>query len=276
MRHDLAASLHAAGVRRDVTLPPMRTPAGFAPELERAFRRVLLDGYALRAAVLLDARRVRVGMIHDDAAFMVPFEALRGAFARSLASLRNILRRIMGVWAVRHAATWTSQIEAVAGKEVAAAVPHGGAQSEIELALQKNMALIRGVTDEVAKRAEVAITDLITSRADEAKIAKAFDAAFGWGAARSRLIARDQTGKFWTTLNRIRMQQAGVTEYEWWTKEDERVRGNPDGLYPKSRPSHWDRHGQIFKWDSPPSDGHPGEPILCRCIARPIIRASKR
>jgi SPP1 gp7 family putative phage head morphogenesis protein len=137
------------------------------------------------------------------------------------------------------------------------------------------MALIRGVTDEIVKRAEATLTDMIVKRASEAEIADAFDKAFGWGAARSRLIARDQSSKFWGTLNRIRQEQAGVTEYEWWTCQDERVRGNPEGLYPKARPSHWDRHARIFRWDRPPSDGHPGEPIMCRCVARPILRVRR-
>ena len=27
----------------------------------------------------------------------------------------------------------------------------------------------------------------------------------------------------------------------------------------------------IQKWDSPPAVGHPGEDILCRCVAIPVI-----
>lgn len=274
MRHDLAASLRAAGVHRDVTLAPMQTPPAIDRELERAYQRVLREGYAYRAAILMDARRVRAGFIGDDSAFAHPFEALRGAFIRSLGVLRDVVARLLGLWSLRHTATWTTTIEQAAGAKVA--VPLGETEKAVQLAVQRNLSLIRGVTDEVVRRAEVALTDLIVARASEREIADAFDKAFGWGAARSRLIARDQSSKFWTTLNRIRQEQAGVTEYEWWTREDERVRGNPDGLYPRARPSHWDRHGKIFRWDRPPSDGHPGEPILCRCVARPIIRASKR
>ena len=49
---------------------------------------------------------------------------------------------------------------------------------------------------------------------------------------------------------------------------DERVRGNPNGKYPNAKYNHWEREGQIFSVDEPPEDGHPGEPIRCRCYRR--------
>jgi SPP1 gp7 family putative phage head morphogenesis protein len=94
---------------------------------------------------------------------------------------------------------------------------------------------------------------------------------FGFARSRAKLIARDQTSKFNGSLNRIRQQQAGITEYRWSTSHDERVRGNPDGKYPNARPSHWAREDKVFAWDKPPSDGHPGEPINCRCVALAVL-----
>ena len=50
--------------------------------------------------------------------------------------------------------------------------------------------------------------------------------------------------------------------------------GNPGGLYPEGNAvhgNHWEREGQEFRWDQPPEDGHPGQPIECRCSAEPII-----
>ena len=37
----------------------------------------------------------------------------------------------------------------------------------------------------------------------------------------------------------------------WVTRLDERVRGNPDGIYPKSQFDHWSAHGQIVPVDQP-------------------------
>lgn len=91
------------------------------------------------------------------------------------------------------------------------------------------------------------------------------------GVAQSRadLIARDQVGKIVSQTNELQQKNLGVTEYEWSTSLDERVRGNPDGKYPNADPSHWAREGKTFSWDDPPEDGHPGTPINCRCVAIP-------
>lgn len=49
------------------------------------------------------------------------------------------------------------------------------------------------------------------------------------------------------------------THYIWRSVRDDRSRGE-----------HAKRHGQIFSWDNPPEDGHPGEAPNCRCWAEPI------
>lgn len=87
----------------------------------------------------------------------------------------------------------------------------------------------------------------------------------------ARRIARDQIGKFNGQLTQLRQQELGVKDYTWRTVGDERVRGNPSGLYPTASPSHFARDGEKFKWSKPPSDGHPGWPIQCRCWAEPIL-----
>lgn len=39
----------------------------------------------------------------------------------------------------------------------------------------------------------------------------------------------------------------------------------------RERAHHVDREGKQFDWDNPPDDGHPGEPILCRCYAEAVF-----
>jgi SPP1 gp7 family putative phage head morphogenesis protein len=89
-----------------------------------------------------------------------------------------------------------------------------------------------------------------------------------WQAER---IARDQIGKLNADLTEYRQEEIGVKKYTWRTSLDERVRGNPLGRFPKAIPSHWDREGKIFSWNTPPEDGHPGQAILCRCYAEPMF-----
>jgi SPP1 gp7 family putative phage head morphogenesis protein len=84
---------------------------------------------------------------------------------------------------------------------------------------------------------------------------------------RADLIAVDQVGKLNGQLTENRQQDIGVDSYFWRNVGDERVRGNPAGLYSSAKYDHWDREGEEFKWSNPPQDGHPGQPIRCRCSA---------
>lgn len=95
---------------------------------------------------------------------------------------------------------------------------------------------------------------------------------------RAKLIARDQSGKFVSSLNEIRQKDAGIEGYIWRTSKDNRVVGNPSGLYPKGNRAHmdhWNREGKFFTWDNPPPDGHPGQAINCRCFAEPVVNRDK-
>ncbi len=73
-------------------------------------------------------------------------------------------------------------------------------------------------------------------------------------------IARDQVGKANGELTKLRQQSLGLTRYRWRTVGDDAVRD-----------SHAEREGEVFSWDEPPEDGHPGEPINCRCTAEPVF-----
>lgn len=101
--------------------------------------------------------------------------------------------------------------------------------------------------------------------------------------SRADLIARDQTLKLNSQLASTRAQASGITRARWCISNDERVRGNPAGLYPnpsktgKARPDHFHLDGQEYEVGvglvvSP--DGRvcePGEDYQCRCTAEFIL-----
>ncbi|MDO4246223.1 MAG: minor capsid protein [Deinococcus sp.] len=82
------------------------------------------------------------------------------------------------------------------------------------------------------------------------------------GVSRSRasLIARNEVGNAAAYATKKSQEQAGCTEYIWKSASDRRV-----------RPEHAKRNGKRFRWDDPPPDGHPGEPVNCRCVAIAVI-----
>ena len=81
---------------------------------------------------------------------------------------------------------------------------------------------------------------------------------------RAALIACDQVGKLNSQLAQYEQFNQGVDSYIWTTMKDNRV-----------RPQHAAREGKRYYWNDPPSDGHPGWPIRCRCIATPVYDTDK-
>lgn len=79
----------------------------------------------------------------------------------------------------------------------------------------------------------------------------------GWPSER---LARDQVSKYNGALAEAQQKAVGVESYQWRAVGDART-----------RPEHAALDMTVQRWDSPPSIGHPGEPILCRCSACAII-----
>jgi len=122
-------------------------------------------------------------------------------------------------------------------------------------------------------------------------LAKSYEEGLGIKEARERLrtefadiktnqlntIARTETISLQNEGQYTAKQENNVEYHQWWTGQDERVRGNPAGLYPNSDANHWELHGQIVKVGDKFSNGllYPGdrsggqstieEWINCRC-----------
>jgi len=86
------------------------------------------------------------------------------------------------------------------------------------------------------------------------------DPDVGGIANRAKLIARDQIAKLNSQVTQERQKNLGISKYIWRTSLDERVRD-----------SHRELEGTVHSWDDPPSVGHPGEDIQCRCTAEPVL-----
>lgn len=123
-----------------------------------------------------------------------------------------------------------------------------------------NAELIKGIDKaQIDQVRDLVVSAQATGQSAEA-LAKQIEERAGVSESRSRMIARDQVGKLNAAVSAERQLSLGVEQYTWQTALDERV-----------RPAHKARQGQVFSWSKPPSDGHPGEPVNCRCVARPII-----
>lgn len=91
-------------------------------------------------------------------------------------------------------------------------------------------------------------------------LAAEIQARMGIPERRARIIAEDQAATLQAVTLQVRHEAAGITHYIWRTVGDSNVRDD-----------HREREGKMFAYADPPPDGNPGEPIMCRCFAEPVI-----
>jgi SPP1 gp7 family putative phage head morphogenesis protein len=126
--------------------------------------------------------------------------------------------------------------------------------------IAENVKLIRSIDDDYLDRVAVVIEKAQREGWTAARAAQELSSTTEITLNRAKLIARDQIATVNSQITKQRQTAAGVERYRWSTSRDERV-----------RPEHAEREGRVFSWDNPPPDGHPGEPINCRCVAIPIF-----
>ena len=194
-------------------------------------------------------------------------------------ALEALAPRAAAIWAQASNAANKQQVESMVaralGVEWASIMASAAIAGAVETAIAANVALIRTIGEHHWGRVIEAVTANYQGKIfAEGSLSNRLARIGTLSQREAKRIARDQTSKLCTSLNAIRQQDAGINRYTWRNSQDQRVVGNPAGLYPQGNAvhgDHWQREGQAFRWDQPPEDGHPGQPIHCRCTAEPII-----
>lgn len=164
--------------------------------------------------------------------------------------------------------------------DFATIVDSGDIAAELQIAINQNARLITKMTDEHYDLIGQAVLDNYRGvpLPGDVSLTERLQKISGISKNRAKFIARDQTAKLTGDLNQLRQADNGIEEYIWRNMQDQRVVGNPGGLYPKGNRvhgNHWYREGESFRWDQPPSDGHPGHAPGCRCYAAPKLDLEK-
>ena len=145
------------------------------------------------------------------------------------------------------------------GIDLVKAEPNFG--PKIERWRKENVDRIRGMQDDQLGKIRKVLADGRHHRVEtlQKEIERQLDDV---SASRAELIARDQVLTLNAQITADRQQAAGIEAYVWSTSQDERV-----------RPEHEALEGKTFTWESggDPEEGHPGEAVMCRCIAFPIL-----
>lgn len=131
-------------------------------------------------------------------------------------------------------------------------------QDVVDIQIAANVSLIKSIPRQYADKLEALVMNALQTGQTNQELAQEIKKLGHSTDYRARLIAADQMGKINGQINKARQVSMGVETYVWQSAKDERVRID-----------HKNKHGQTFRWDDPPSGGHPGEPIRCRCVALP-------
>jgi len=129
----------------------------------------------------------------------------------------------------------------------------------------ENIALIESIPGKYLEDATDMLHKNIGSGMRVEELAKKLD-DYRVAESRANLIARDQTLKLYSSLNRERQKSIGLDTYIWRGTLDE-----------KERPMHRDLEGQVITWGEPPvtnedgDENDPGEDFQCRCTAEPNL-----
>lgn len=124
----------------------------------------------------------------------------------------------------------------------------------------ENIKLIKSIPSQYLDQLHGKIVAAVRAGRPSSELAEFIRETFDLPRNRAKLIARDQIGKLNGQLTMARQKNIGVESYVWRTSLDERV-----------REEHKAREGEKFSWDEPPKDGHPGNPINCRCSAEAVF-----
>lgn len=150
------------------------------------------------------------------------------------------------------------QFKALLGIDVLQLEPWLG--PKVEAFAGESVALIKSVAQRHFADLETKVVAGLRTGQRWEDLADLIEERYGVAESSAKLVARDQVGKLFGDLNRVRQQSLGVTSFVWRTMNDNRVRDEHELL-----------DGKTFSWDDLPAEGQPGEAINCRCFADPII-----
>lgn len=259
--------------RRRRPVPRARQPNAIRLAYSTALRGVLKEAQDLvgeRLVPMLPGLVASAGQVHDattprnyaEIVEQVLAEIAKTFFDRFPAERLRNLALSMGRRASEfQKAELRRQVIARLGSDLAIDVfAERGMPQRIEAFASANAQLIKSIPSQFFDQISARTVQALRTGERAEDIEGEIRDRYGVSQGRARLIARDQVGKLYGEVNRARQENLGIESFVWRTSEDERV-----------RPEHAELDGQRFRWDAPPAEGIPGEPVNCRCSAEPVL-----
>ncbi|WP_343711899.1 minor capsid protein [Inquilinus sp.] len=216
----------------------------------------------VRGRVLPAYGTLRDRLVRDDEQDQL--EAALIAAAALMTGLTAQLRPRMAQWLAEfdtwHARRFAQTIAAAAGIDPLPMMSALEAAPARGLALQRNLALLRSLDDQVRGSVERRVWVAVAQREPVTSVSRALRDAIGTGRRRALNLARAQTDTIASEFDEVRRGEAGLDRFRW------RHSGNPN-------PRHWHkaRDGKVYRTRDIPAGDRPGIPPFCDCKGEPWI-----
>lgn len=247
----------------------LRVPTRDVALYSKSLRRISAHVYAVfeetvgRVLVAYDKRGALVqdSLSHDLESAWTQYSRRVSRLTRDKLAENTVRKTLVGI-DVFHRRRFVANIKKELGVDIRSIMRDERVNKAIQQALTDNLNLIKSFEDSLRDRATRVIAEGLTRGRDYQSIRGSLLGVKGVESRRAKLIARDQTQKFFANIDEARQRDIGVEEYKWRTAGDQRV-----------RKAHRDNDGKVFRWDKPPKTGHPGHDVQCRCYAQPVLSA---
>lgn len=213
--------------------------------------------------------------VAKDASISSQARILLAALARKFDNLFNMRAKPMSERMAKEAAKNSavqlkkSLKELSGGLTLNTAILTGTMEDVFKATVEENVSLIKSIAERYHKAVTGAVYRSITTGNGLAELVPFLKKYRGVTLRRATFIAEDQTRKAFNTINKARMEDMGVGEYEWLHT----------GGSQHPRPLHVRMSGNIYKFDKPPiidertgERGIPGQLPNCRCRMVPVIK----
>lgn len=187
-------------------------------------------------------------------------------------SLAMAQRMVKGASKISKSALHSSLKELSGGLSINTGVVPSELEEVFSAIIADNVGLIKSIASEYLGKVQGAVMRSIQPGGNGLQDLVPFlKAQKGISQRKAKNLALDQTRRAFNDANSIRMQAAGIEEFEWIH--------SGGGAHP--RQDHIDMSGKTFRFDNPPVigvmygsevRGFPGQVPGCRCTMRPVIR----
>lgn len=270
MRYSLARMVKPGTRRKLIRLRPIVAPAVRASDLFAIYSPVLAAWQAALPAIETEYARTLSAMTTDAPADLaVRIGQAEAEGTTIVLTVRARLARWAAIIEAWHRARWKANVLAATKIDLGTFIGPGDVRETLETVIERNVGLIKSVTDDTRKRVGDAVFRGLQNRTPARELARELREAVGLERRRALRIASDQTTKMASALNDERRRQAGISAWAWV---------HSGKRHP--REEHKARDGNLYSEDSDqvgteyegktvrtPPDDMPGQLPYCGCAS---------